>query len=210
MFLNSQSVNLMNRCLFRMKQRQQIADMDSICEAVRMDWANGVVSRMLADGGKDDLKALVHSALGTLIKLRKVYYTGNKGYFLVVSQKNENNAQPIRPFGTLGSQLRHSLRSRSSSQGSGASRNRQLVNQESQTDRGAQSPIWVQNIDENNYYDGADFEVSSPLYSIPNDVRKPNSSTESSPSSLPPLERSQSLRLSKKSMRSLSKGGSLR
>ena len=139
-----------------MKHRQQIADMDTICEVIRTDWSTGVVARMLADNGssKDDsLKSLVHSSLGSLIKQRKVYYTGNKGYFLVVNKSdcqqqllsssasmasvvsnvvmdraNQTPAAATMPignrpaFGALGSQLRHSLRSRSASLGKNRNR----------------------------------------------------------------------------------------
>ena len=112
-----------------MKHQQQIADIDSICLVVEQDWSSAVISRILTEGGKENLKDTVHAALGCLIKARKVYYTGNKGYFLVAagptksyssikdacsgmsSWDNSNNGG-IGRLGSLSSQLRHSLRNR--------------------------------------------------------------------------------------------------
>ena len=127
-----------------MKQRGQIADMDSMCQSVEQDWSGsggGLIGRLLIDGGKSNLKDTVHGALGNLIKQRKVYYTGNKGYFLVaaapssatlavletgassgkagasetqLATNNNNNDSNVSVgrLGSLGSQLRHSLRNR--------------------------------------------------------------------------------------------------
>ena len=115
-----------------MRHQQQIADIDSICSLVEKNWSSGVISRILTEGGKENLKDTVHSALGCLIKARKVYYTGNKGYFLVaagsiasqsinkdplspgqggICQENSNNGSLGR-LGSLSSHLRHSLRNR--------------------------------------------------------------------------------------------------
>ena len=116
----------------RMKHQQQIADIDSICNLVEQDWSSGVISRILTEGGKENLKDTVHGALGCLIKARKVYYTGNKGYFLVASgpinsqSSNNNTTSPgqngslwdtstmsgVGRLGSLSSHLRHSLRNR--------------------------------------------------------------------------------------------------
>ena len=114
-----------------MKHQQQIADIDSICGVVEQDWSSNVISRILLEGGKENLKDTVHSALGCLIKARKVYYTGNKGYFLVsavsvnsqTSNKDTSSGQGgsswenssnggFGRLGSLSSQLRHSLRNR--------------------------------------------------------------------------------------------------
>ena len=114
-----------------MKHQQQIADIDSICGVVEQDWSSNVISRILLEGGKENLKDTVHAALGCLIKARKVYYTGNKGYFLVSaatvnsqsSNKETSSGQGVSSWesssnggigrlGSLSSQLRHSLRNR--------------------------------------------------------------------------------------------------
>ena len=114
-----------------MKQQQQIADIDSICRLVEQDWSSGVISRILTEGGKANLHDTVHAALGNLIKQRKLYYTHNKGYFLVsagptnsaANMKNnliscggpsawEQPGNGVGKLGSLGSQLRHSLRNR--------------------------------------------------------------------------------------------------
>ena len=50
--------------------------MTALCDAVEKDWSGA--NRLEAQ-----LKESVHSALGQLIKLRRVYYTGKGGYFLV-------------------------------------------------------------------------------------------------------------------------------
>ena len=117
--------------LARMKQRGQVADMNTILEAVNQDWAS-LVHRLRVDENNhnSDLRDNVHSALGALIKQRKVYYTGNKGYFLVGPAENHSSAnQGCTIFSnatspttaaklTLGSkfsQLRHSLRQNGSS-----------------------------------------------------------------------------------------------
>ena len=112
-----------------MRHQQQIAEIDSICNLVEQEWSTGVISRILTEGGKENLKDTVHAALGCLIKARKVYYTGNKGYFLVAagsinsqsvnkdifspSQGGDNSSNgSFGRLGSLSSQLRHSLRNR--------------------------------------------------------------------------------------------------
>ena len=74
--------------------------MNTILDSVQQDWSS-LVHRLQVDGSNDggnhsseDLRDKVHSALGALIKQRKVYYTGNKGYFLVGPAENHhsNNA----------------------------------------------------------------------------------------------------------------------
>lgn len=160
--------------LARIKQTSDVAcDMDTLCEAVKNDWA-GVVS------STESLREAVHSALGQLIKQRRVYYTGNKGYFLVTSPTSPENGSPLDKIGTRFNQLRHSLREKRSSifngKEEGIAKQDKMVDQECQT----------------NAKDEADESLSSPEASISH------------------LERSQSLRISKKSLRSISKGGSLR
>ena len=117
--------------------------MNTIIEAVNSDWAT-LVSRMKLNGNEAELRDNVHSALGALIKQRKVYYTGNKGYFLVgpdgsVSTNSHNNngtnasnggCTSLGLFGSHGlttsalgskfSHLRHSMRERSSSSTNGS------------------------------------------------------------------------------------------
>ena len=61
---------------FRLKQRGQVADMNTIIEAVHQDWSS-LVNRIKNE--TPELEKAVHSALGALIKQRKIYYTGNKG-----------------------------------------------------------------------------------------------------------------------------------
>ena len=112
-----------------MKHQQQIADIDSICQLVEREWSSGVISRILMEGGKENLRDTVHAALGNLIKARKVYYTGSKGYFLVATSSTnassaskeissesvpswENPTNGLGRLGSLSSQLRHSLRNR--------------------------------------------------------------------------------------------------
>ena len=96
--------------------------MNTIIEAVHEDWSS-LVNRIKNE--TPDLKDAVHSALGALIKQRKVYYTGNKGYFLVGPTENGSNGSGSSSggtngctpmlFGTKFSHLRHSLRDRTSS-----------------------------------------------------------------------------------------------
>ena len=96
--------------------------MNTIIEAVHEDWSS-LVNRIKNE--TPDLKDAVHSALGALIKQRKVYYTGNKGYFLVGPTENGSNGSVSSSggtngctpmlFGTKFSHLRHSLRDRTSS-----------------------------------------------------------------------------------------------
>ena len=69
-----------------MRHQQQIADIDSICSSVEKDWSSGVISRILTEGGKENLKDTVHSALGCLIKARKVLCS-NWGPVAAVSKK---------------------------------------------------------------------------------------------------------------------------
>ena len=47
------------------------------------------------DEGKT-LRDSVHAALGNLIKARRVYYTGNKGYFLVTPEAGMNNRYTLQ------------------------------------------------------------------------------------------------------------------
>ena len=72
--------------LARMKQRGETAEMNSLCEAIESDWSG---AHRIEPGS---VKEAVHAALGQLIKLRKVYYTGNKGYFLVAP----DSTSPLR------------------------------------------------------------------------------------------------------------------
>ena len=129
----------------RLKQRGQVADMNTIIDAVNQDWST-LVSRMKLQD--DELRDSVHSALGALIKQRKVYYTGNKGYFLVCPSGNTVNGASedqrsngngcingasllfgngtsngagkltTSAIGSKFSHLRHSMRERSSANGS--------------------------------------------------------------------------------------------
>ena len=74
--------------------------MSSVCSAVESDWSGA--SRINGDNNGDEGKTLrdsVHAALGNLIKARRVYYTGNKGYFLVTPEAGINNRYKINiPF----------------------------------------------------------------------------------------------------------------
>ena len=72
--------------------------MTTLCEAVEQDWSGA--HRL------DHLKESVHAALGHLIKQRRVYYTGNKGYFLVAP----DSGSPLKGLGNRLSRFRHSLR----------------------------------------------------------------------------------------------------
>jgi hypothetical protein len=118
-----------------------VADMTTIINAVNQDWSSLVTRMKLnsaaanVNGDINDAEALrdnVHSALGALIKQRKVYYTGNKGYFLVGPTDNSGssgstatngctsmlfgvNGGKSSSIGSKFSHLRHSLRERSSS-----------------------------------------------------------------------------------------------
>ena len=106
--------------------------MKTIIESVNVDWSS-LVNRMKSDGS-GELRDNVHSALGSLIKQRKVYYTGNKGYFLVGPAENSNangctatlfnnGSNLTNGIGTKFSHLRHSMRERSSSSTSANSNN---------------------------------------------------------------------------------------
>ncbi len=92
----------------RLKQRQQVADMSTVCESVEQDWSG--VHRL------NHLQESVHSALGQLIRQRRVYYTRSKGYFLVTpSDLQQQSPQTFLRGLTCGarmSRLRHSLRER--------------------------------------------------------------------------------------------------
>ena len=106
--------------------------MGTILESVQNDWAS-LVQRLKADSLDENyLRDSVHSALGALIKQRKVYYTGNKGYFLVGPAENHSSSgstnanqgctslfsnatsptsgAKLTAIGSKFSQLRHSLR----------------------------------------------------------------------------------------------------
>eukprot|EP00095_Tigriopus_kingsejongensis_P006000 maker-scaffold505_size153196-snap-gene-0.19 protein:Tk06000 transcript:maker-scaffold505_size153196-snap-gene-0.19-mRNA-1 annotation:"AGAP006598-PA" len=164
--------------LARLKQRNQTADMITLCDAVEQDWSGANQNLHLKDS--------VHAALGQLIKQRKVYYTG-KGYFLV--NPSDATSNPLKMFGNRFSRIRHSLRDKSTNafHGLGAECKSPMVDQEVQTSEGGTY--------------GLDQSSSSSASS-------PTRANDSSPTFN--LERSQSLRVSKKSMRNMAKGGSLR
>ena len=84
--------------LFRLKQRGELADMTTLCDAVEKDWSG-------AHRLESQLKESVHSALGQLIKLRRVYYTG-KGYFLVTPDSANGGNGPMKGLGTRFNKLR--------------------------------------------------------------------------------------------------------
>ena len=169
--------------------------MNTLCESVEKDWSGA--SRI------EHLKESVHSALGQLIKQRKVYYTG-KGYFLVTPDS------PIKGIGTRLNKFRHSLRDRSSgvfnngNVGNGAPNAASGGEEVPDTSRPSVSPTTgldlSMNHSLNNNYDGSSLESS-----VESSASSPNVS--GGPFN---LERSQSLRISKKSLRNMSKGGSLR
>ena len=96
----------------RLKQRGDVADMSSVCSAVETDWSGA--SRIVTDPTDPtrNLRDSVHAALGQLIKARRVYYTGNKGYFLVTPDGGGS------PQKLVASRLRHSLRERGGTLGS--------------------------------------------------------------------------------------------
>ena len=54
-----------------MKHQQQIADIDSICLVVEQDWSSAVISRILTEGGKENLKDTVHAALGNMLPFKQ-------------------------------------------------------------------------------------------------------------------------------------------
>ena len=94
------------RLSFRLKQHEQVADMSVVCESVERDWSGA--HRL------DHLREAVHSALGQLIRQRRVYYTRNKGYFLVMPPEQQQQSPQILLKGLMTSarmsRLRHSLR----------------------------------------------------------------------------------------------------
>ena len=158
--------------------------MSTISDEVRRDWAGQGCYK------NEQLKESIHAALSLLIKQRRVYYTGNKGYFLV----NPSDANsPFKGLGNRFNKLRHSLRISNGHEGNKKSPgSSNMVDQECQTGN--------QNSPQNDTDHGQDSSYSGGL----------NGSSESSPGSSFNLERSQSLRISKKSLRNMAKGGSLR
>lgn len=171
--------------LARLKQRNETADMATLCEAVEHDWSGA--------NQNEHLKDSIHAALGQLIKQRKVYYTG-KGYFLV--NPTDVSVNPLRIFGNRFSRFRHSIRDKATFNGIGHDSKSPMIDQEVQTSDS------VGNSPNGKTINGFDRSSSSSGSS-------PTRGNESSPTSFT-LERSQSLRVSKKSMRNMSKGGSLR
>ena len=177
--------------VFRLKHRNQVADMNTICDEVRRDWSGQGSDKSV------QLKEPIHAALSLLIKQRRVYYTGNKGYFLV----NPSDANsPFKGLGNRFNKLRHSLRISNSHEGSKKSPSfSNMVDQECQTLGGIANNASTSS-PQNGQEIGQDSWSSGGL----------NGSNESSPGGSFNLERSQSLRISKKSLRNMAKGGSLR
>jgi len=64
-----------------LKQTDSIVGMDALVNAVENDWTG--VAPFCRTNGVETLKETIHASLGSLIKQRKIYYTGSKGYFLV-------------------------------------------------------------------------------------------------------------------------------
>lgn len=63
----------------RLKQRQQVADISTVCDSVESDWSGAHSRTAQQDQQQQDQQSLrdqVHQALGQLIKQRRVYYTG--------------------------------------------------------------------------------------------------------------------------------------
>ncbi len=198
-------VFLITSCCFlicpRLKQRNETADMNALCDAVESDFA-GVPSGPLRES--------VHSALGQLIKQRRVYYTG-KGYFLVTPAASATDgimSSPlIKGLGTRINHLRHSLRDRSPSVFQKQSPNGRLVDRECQTTNGIGGNDVTYAVV---HKESGDLSSSPEVTLIASPQISPGSLEGGGSSRSFALERSQSLRVSKKSLRNMSKGGSLR
>jgi hypothetical protein len=74
-------LTLLTFLMSRLKLTEQTVDMELLCKTVEREW-NGVAP-FCRTNGLDTLRETIHQSLGGLIKQRKIYYTGNKGYFLV-------------------------------------------------------------------------------------------------------------------------------
>ena len=221
-----------------------------------------------------NLPALVHAALGSLIKARKVYYTG-KGYFLVMPAdaaslprlkssparlrrlsvtKRDNACQtepggyhhlyqqgtspPPAPSSSTGWSVtppswasspappptqpatpsqQHRLLARLNSLSPPSSFHNPLNHNPHQQQRHSprDSPCRVSPQQQQQQQQQQPICIASPKHSGASDSSSNSSGSHSSPDSAlqqqqPTLERSQSLRVSKKSMRQMAKGGSLR
>uniref|UniRef100_A0A0K2T0G6 Putative LOC100650169 [Bombus terrestris] n=1 Tax=Lepeophtheirus salmonis TaxID=72036 RepID=A0A0K2T0G6_LEPSM len=156
--------------LAKLKGSNKCANIDKLCSIVESDWAGS--SRT------ENLRETIHSTLGQLIKQRRVYYTGNSGYFLVDSLGGNNSSTS---FGNRLNRLRHSLRISTSPPSRKCVENKECQTSESKLHE--------------------------------DDTRSADTSLEEgstssiSPSKLSNLERSQSLRLSKKSVKSSETAG---
>jgi hypothetical protein len=185
--------------------------MNTLCDAVESDFP---ISSF-------NVRESVHSALGQLIKQRKVYYTG-KGYFLVTPSTSATadgsiiTSPLIKGLGNRINRLRHSLRDRTTPNVFNSSK---LVDRECQTavagsaaaTNGAGDVTYAVVHKDYNGGGGTSPDSSALKHASPqiSPVNESNPVENGSGRNFA-LERSQSLRVSKKSLRNMSKGGSLR
>ena len=89
--------------------------MATLIASVKTEWPGAASTHAKGSKGSNEtsLKDSIHATLGQLIKSRRVYYTGAKGYFLVSPADSGSPGKgAANGLGTRISHLRHSLRDR--------------------------------------------------------------------------------------------------